>query len=146
MKQLNLRFALISLAPAALCGVLAAGPAAAADSACKGLDQAKCAAAADCGWTSEYTRKDGKTVSGYCRKGSKQATPAATKDKTPAPTPAAKAPPVTAPTPATKGSGTTTAPTGTGMTAPKAPPASTGATPKPPAGPTTSTGPTPMPK
>ncbi len=38
-----------------------------AESACKGLEQAACAAKASCSWTNSYTRNDGKQVSGYCR-------------------------------------------------------------------------------
>ncbi len=134
MKQLNLRFALISLTSAAFCGVLAAAPAAAADSACKGLDQAACAAAAGCGWTNEYTRKDGKTVAGYCRKAGKEGAAATT--GAPAPTPAAKAPPVTAAPPAAKAPPVTAAP-----------PATKGAaTTKTPATPAPGTGTTPAPK
>ena len=70
MKLYSPRFVVISLASAALCGVLVSAPAGAANSACKGLEEAKCAAMDGCGWTKEYTRKDGKTVAGYCKKAS----------------------------------------------------------------------------
>ncbi|MES9960527.1 MAG: hypothetical protein ABW089_08840 [Sedimenticola sp.] len=34
---------------------------------CKGLSSEQCAADAACAWVDGYIRKDGRTVSGYCR-------------------------------------------------------------------------------
>ncbi|MES9957979.1 MAG: hypothetical protein ABW086_13075 [Sedimenticola sp.] len=34
---------------------------------CKGLSSKQCAADAACAWVDGYQRKDGRTVSGYCR-------------------------------------------------------------------------------
>jgi len=81
MKLYSPRFVVIALASAALCGVLVSAPAGAADSACKGLEEAKCAAMDGCAWTKEYTRKDGKTVAGHCKKASVPGAKATTKDK-----------------------------------------------------------------
>lgn len=92
MLARNPRLVLKSLTTAAFCGCLVTAPTQAADPACKGLEQPKCTTTDGCAWTDEYTRKDGKTVAGYCHKIGKQGT--AAKDKAPeqAP-PAAKAPP-----------------------------------------------------
>ncbi len=83
------RFVLISLTSAALLGVLATAPAGAADSHCKGLAQAQCGTTEGCGWVDTYTRKDGRTVEGYCKKATLP--PGARRDKaaTETPTPAA---------------------------------------------------------
>lgn len=93
MQRRNPRLVLTSVATAAFCAVLATGPAQSADPACKGLEQSKCATTDGCAWTDEYTRKDGKTVAGYCHKVGKQG--AVAKDKAPeqAP-PAAKGAPM----------------------------------------------------
>ena len=127
MKFRSPRFVVMSLASVTVLGVLATGPANAAPSECKGLDQAACASAAGCGWINGYTRKDGKTVAGYCKrgKGSKDAAaPAAA--QAPAATPPVKMPPPkpvvkpAAPYGAGTGTATGTAPYGTATgTAPK---------------------------
>ena len=123
MKFRSPRFVVMSLASVTVLGVLATGPANAAPSECKGLDQAACASAAGCGWINGYTRKDGKTVAGYCKrgKGSKDAAAQA-----PAATPPVKMPPPkplvkpAAPYGAGTGTATGTAPYGTATgTAPK---------------------------
>ena len=51
-------------------GLLLTTPVSAA-SACKGLAQSDCDSSVSCRWIDGYTRKDGKTVSAYCRTGSK---------------------------------------------------------------------------
>jgi len=53
--------------------IIAAGttPAGAA-SACKGLEKAKCEAKSECIWIDQYTRKDGKKVSAYCKSAGKK--------------------------------------------------------------------------
>ncbi|OOZ34066.1 hypothetical protein BOW51_12330 [Solemya velesiana gill symbiont] len=38
---------------------------------CKGLPSEQCAAENGCGWVDEYTRSDGRKVSGHCRTKSK---------------------------------------------------------------------------
>lgn len=91
MQARNPRFVLMSMATAAFCGVLAVTPTQAADPACKGLEQPKCATTDGCAWTDEYTRKDGKTVAGYCHKIGKQGAVAKAKAPEPVP-PAAKVP------------------------------------------------------
>ena len=91
MQARNPHLVLWSMATVAICGVLAAAPIQAADPACKGLEQPKCATTDGCAWTDEYTRKDGKTVAGYCHKIGKQG--AAAKAKAPELTP----PPVKVP-------------------------------------------------
>jgi hypothetical protein len=118
MQARNPRLVLMSMATAAICGVLAVTPTQAADPACKGLEQTKCATTDGCAWTDEYTRKDGKTVAGYCHKIGKQG--AVAKDKAPEQAlpaakvpPAGKAPELTPPpvkAPATTGTGTTPPP------------------------------------
>lgn len=67
MRQQRPQFVLISLTSAVMFGVLAMGPAR-AEVECKGLEQAQCGGMAGCSWTSAYTRKDGKNVSGYCKR------------------------------------------------------------------------------
>lgn len=45
-------------------------------SSCKGLEESACGARTDCRWIDGYTRKDGVSVSGYCRVGkASQTTP-----------------------------------------------------------------------
>ena len=46
--------------------VLASAPAQAA-SACKGLDNKACGSSTSCLWVNGYERKDGRTVSSFCR-------------------------------------------------------------------------------
>jgi hypothetical protein len=119
MQARNPRFVLMSMVTAAICGCLATAPIQAADPACKGLEQAKCATTDGCAWTDDYTRKDGKTVAGYCHKIGKQG--AAAKAKAPEPVPpAAKVPaagkaaeplpPVKAPAATSTGTSPATAP------------------------------------
>ena len=67
MRQQRPRFVLISLTSAVMFGVLATSPAR-AEVECKGLEQAQCGGIAGCSWTNAYTRKDGKNVSGYCKR------------------------------------------------------------------------------
>jgi len=47
--------------------IAAATTPAGAASQCKGLEKGKCEANAACVWVSDYTRKDGKKVSAYCK-------------------------------------------------------------------------------
>lgn len=83
---------------------LAWQPASAA-SPCKGLEQAACAANAECRWQDGYTRKDGAEVASHCRALPKKkdvTTPATAAPAIPAATaptmpPAAPAMPVTVP-------------------------------------------------
>jgi len=49
------------------CALALGSGAAAAESACKGLEQSACEKAADCIWVGGYQKKDGKQVAGYCR-------------------------------------------------------------------------------
>ena len=88
------RFVEISLTSVALLGLLNAVPAGAADSHCKGLAQAQCGTTAGCGWVDTYTRKDGRSVEGYCKKATLP--PGAGRDKgateTPVPTATGKTP------------------------------------------------------
>ena len=109
------RFVLISLTSAAILGVLAAAPASAADSHCKGLAQAQCGTTEGCGWVDTYTRKDGKTVEGYCKKatlppGARRdkgaAEPSATTTKTPGGEKTRALPPAEGTAPATAPAGT----------------------------------------
>ncbi len=109
MKHALFRPSGITLLSTALVTLFAA-PAISAPSVCKGLDEAACAAQAECRWMDGYTRKDGVQVSSHCRKGAKkdaapQAMPktdpaavAAEATKGASPAPAA----MTAPAPATK--------------------------------------------
>lgn len=34
---------------------------------CKGMENAQCASSEDCSWVQAYERKDGRTVSAFCR-------------------------------------------------------------------------------
>ena len=38
-----------------------------AETSCKGLVADQCGSRSECSWVKGYTRKDGKTVDGYCR-------------------------------------------------------------------------------
>ncbi|MDZ4790662.1 MAG: hypothetical protein SGJ17_05550 [Hyphomicrobiales bacterium] len=40
----------------------------AADSPCKGLENAACTKSPACGWVKSYTTKKGKTIEAFCRK------------------------------------------------------------------------------
>ncbi|HYN76194.1 MAG TPA: hypothetical protein VES73_00175 [Lamprocystis sp. (in: g-proteobacteria)] len=153
MKQRS-RFVLISLTSAAMFGVLTTG-AARAEVECKGLEQVQCGDMAGCSWTNAYTRKDGKSVAGYCKRVAARGDAAAT-GPVPQKMPAVKE---TAPKPVVKGTPPATMPSGAAMGAgaPKTPaaaatamptgnlPAGTG-TVKTPYGQGTGTGTTPMPK
>lgn len=54
-----------------------------AHSECKGLSNSECAVKDGCRWINSYTRKDGKSVKGYCRTGvkPKNAAPPKAKEK-----------------------------------------------------------------
>jgi hypothetical protein len=41
---------------------------ASAASQCKGMEQDACGAMAECAWVNAYVRKDGRSVSGHCKK------------------------------------------------------------------------------
>ena len=85
MKHALFRPSGITLLSTALV-TLFATPAISAPSVCKGLDEAACAAQAECRWMDGYTRKDGVQVSSHCRKGAKKdAVPQAMPKTNPAP-------------------------------------------------------------
>ena len=65
------RVALLSIALAAAAATAPAGAA----SECKGLEKRQCESKPDCAWVDSYKRKDGKTVSAYCKSSGKKKTP-----------------------------------------------------------------------
>lgn len=93
MTHRSLRVARLTLISSAL--IVAIGPEAWAESACKGLDQTACAARAECRWTNGYIRKDGVQVSGHCRLSAKKKEMAPAADAKPA-APAVTGTPTTA--------------------------------------------------
>lgn len=50
-----------------------------AESQCKGMEKSACERKTDCTWVDGYKRKDGKTVSSYCRSVSASASKSSTK-------------------------------------------------------------------
>lgn len=63
MKQLFLGVFVAGMAV-----IAASGSAVAADSPCKGLDNAACTKAEACGWVKTYKTKKGRVVNAFCRK------------------------------------------------------------------------------
>ena len=73
MTRLGAKNALIAVTLLGLPLTLTAWPPAmAAESSCKGLEKRVCDTNSACRWVDGYTRKDGKTVDGYCRMSSTQ--------------------------------------------------------------------------